>query len=148
MNSYLKETGFLFTFDAGKRTAGWPESVHKDIDEAWPDVNKAREERVNQKYKYVAIRYIEGLTKHTLPESLIEFGIWDFCFQDSVHDLNSIIEEWEILKPYSKVGSLIVFDDIVRTHPFRDWFFDNESPDWVHRHTSIGRQQLWAERVR
>jgi hypothetical protein len=117
------------------------------IEAGWAEVKSARGLRLEQTYEGVNLKFIEGLTKLTLPGAMAEFGTWDFCFQDSVHGLKLQIEEWEHLKPKSKVGSVILFDDITAEHPLRDWFPKN-NPGWDYRWTDKGRKQLWAERLK
>lgn len=137
---------FLWTFDAGKPTEGWPESAIPDIMGQWDRIEAVRRRRIKTEYKNTTIRYYEGLTKDTLPAVMPEIGTWDFCFQDSVHQNHEIIEELACYESYSKVGSIIVFDDIIEGHPFIEWFRNNMA-GWIFRHTTIGRSQLWAERI-
>jgi len=138
----------FWTFDEGGVTLkDWPESVHEDMINTWVKVVEARAERVKHPYQYVILEYIEGLTFDTLPIKLPEIGEWDFCFQDSVHVLPDILQEWNLLLPYSKVGSIIVFDDILIDHDWLKWFPENVK-GWDWRHTTLGRSQLWAERMK
>ena len=146
MSNCVPEKSVLWTFDAGKPTlSDWPEQVRDEIVEQWSHVEEARAERINKIYDRVEIVYIEGLTKDTLPRCIQSLGYWNFCFQDSVHDFDNIMIEWKLLRECSSAGSVIVFDDIIMSHPFRDYFFHHEEL-WDMRHTEIGRSQLWAER--
>ena len=164
----IKQKSTLYTFDAGTNpyntlgeTYGAPnedELVKWDgpMDprfesgwRSWGDVMKARDERLARKYKNVTIEYIEGITFKTLPHAMKDIGEWDFCFQDTVHHHNFIIREWEHLKPRSKVGSIIVFDDMNRPHNTA-WvdIFRAKEPDWITRHSDIGHEPFWAERIK
>ena len=146
MSKYLTKKGVLWTFDAGEPTlSDWPEHVRDEIMNQWPVVEKARAERIGNYYHNVDIVYIEGLTKDTLPRCMLNIGYWDFCYQDSAHDFDNIMIEWKILKKWSSIGSVIVFDDITLGHPFLEHFCNKETSWWM-KHTQKGRSQLWAER--
>ena len=165
----LGQKSILYTFDVGTNpyntlgeTYGIPnEDVlvkwdcptidprFRDSWRSWEDVMKARDERLAKKYKNVTIKYNEGITFDTLGPALEDIGEWDFCFQDTVHHHDFIIKEWELLKPYSKIGSIIVFDDMTRPHNTA-WvdIFRTTEPDWETRHVKVGHEPLWAERIR
>lgn len=145
----------LFTFDGGAPVScyGDGKSVVQnwEVDpqwEAWKAVATKRAERFAQEYSGCDINYIEGLTQDTLAPALSErIGKWDFCFQDSVHGFDLILKEWANLKPYANIGAVIVFDDIVEGHQFKEWFGQNNY-NWDWRWTNIGRSQIWAERIK
>lgn len=144
----------IFTFDGGAPVSCYGdgksvvENWEKDPQwKEWKRVKEARDERMNREFDRIILHYIEGLTQDTLPDYLSFIGHWDFCYQDSVHGLELIIGEWENLKQISRPGSVIVFDDIVKDHPLREWFPAN-NPDWEWRCTNKGRGQLWCERVK
>jgi len=164
----LRQKSTLYTFDASTNpynTLGetygipnedelvkWDEPIDprfQDSWRSWEDIMKARDERLANNYKNVKVEFIEGITFDTLGPALKEIGEWDFCFQDTVHHHDFIIREWNLLKPYSKVGSIIVFDDMNRPHntAWVDLFRANE-PDWDTRHGSGGHEPFWAERIR
>ena len=164
----IKQQSTIYTFDAGTNpyntlgeVYGVPNEVElvkwdgpidlkfRDSWRSWGDVMKARDERLAKKYENVTVEYIEGITFDTLPGALKDIGKWDFCFQDTVHHYDFIIKEWKLLKPYSKVGSIIVFDDMNRPHNTA-WvdIFRAKEPDWITRHSEIGHQPLWAERIK
>ena len=159
--------GKLFTFDAGKApfnslgpTYGVTEEYIKEtylVDwehipfEGWKSFGKVilkRQERLDRlkiTAPNVEITFIEGITYDTLPVWMPKIGIWDFLFQDTMHELHSIIKEWKSFSPYSKVGSLVVFDDIYTTDGVEE-YFRREEPNWKWIYTTIGRNQLWGER--
>jgi hypothetical protein len=155
--------GFLITFDAGIApvntlgpTYGVPADQilvtnYKELNEGWKCWEKViikRDERLKRNYKDVTLTFIEGLTFDTLPDffNAFTFG-WYFCFQDSCHVLDDILKEWKVLKENSHFGSVIVLDDIPAESNVVKWFVENE-PDWVCKHTKVGHQQLWMERIR
>jgi predicted O-methyltransferase YrrM len=160
------EGGELYTFDAGKApiTMGEPYGVTekylidghlvdwKNIDfEGWNDFGKVIDKRNKilrelKNLNKVKVTFVEGLTWDTLPIWMPKIGVWDFLFQDSTHDLEEMIIEWELYEPYSKIGSLIVMDDIHLNFPQKEYFMGKDNWKWFH--TEIGHKQLWGERIR
>jgi len=158
----------LYTFDAGIKpynTLGptygtkedeelvewdrnFPEKWMRDGWHSWGQVMKARKERLAKPYSNVKVEYIEGITFDTLPKAMKKIGEWDFCFQDTVHYPDLIMKEWELLEPFSKVGSIIVFDNMARPHNTA-WVdvFKKLEPNWETRHKIGGCEPLWAERI-
>jgi hypothetical protein len=117
-------------------------------------VQEARAERIANAPVGVEIKYFEGLSYFKLSEMLRWLGEeWHFCFQDTVHSMPDILKEWELLKPSAIEGSIIVFDDAV-IYPDGSGLgtdllnFFKKEPEWVARHTKIGHQQVWAEKVK
>ncbi len=155
LGSLGQESSF-YTFDLG--TGPWYEIEPIDWERSsldtylsWGDVIKKRNERLSKPYKNVAVEFVEGKTYSTLGPALERIGKWDFCFQDTVHHHDYIIKEWVLLKPYSKIGSVVVFDDMYRSNDINplwvDMFRENE-PDWVTKHSNEGHESFWAERIR
>jgi predicted O-methyltransferase YrrM len=131
-------------FKAGKGTADQIKSWG-----SWGWVMSARDKRLLEDYGDVNLEFIQGFSFDVLPDLLKKVGTWDFCFQDTLHGINEIKTEWVLLKPTSKVGSIIVFDDINRNYNrgWADWFHANEF-DWETRWSEFGHEPLWAERIR
>jgi hypothetical protein len=160
--------GWLFTFDAGKApiTMGLPYGVTEEylIDgclvdwenipfegwESFGDVIKKRQsrfERLKISVPKVKIVFVEGITWNTLPVWMPMIKTWDFMFQDSAHELETILQEWNEYSEYSKVGSVIVLDDVYDDSGTEAYFKENE-PNWFWIHTDKGHHQLWGERIR
>ena len=86
-------------------------------------------------------------------------GFWDLCYQDTVHTIDQILKEWEHLYLLSKVGSIVIFDNVPVSERnqdgraildyFRRWAdSDSHKQKWETFHTNIGSGQLWMERVK
>jgi predicted O-methyltransferase YrrM len=131
-------------FKAGKGTSDQIKSWG-----SWGWIMDARDKRLEADYGEVKLEFIQGFSFDVLPDLLKKIGTWDFCFQDTLHYVPDIIKEWVLLKPTSKVGSIIVFDDINREYNrgWADWFKENE-PEWETRWAEHGHEPLWAERMR
>jgi len=117
---------------------------------SWGTVMLNRDKRLQAGFGKVNLQFIQGFSYDVLPELLEKIGRWDFCFQDTLHYKEDIIKEWVLLKPYSRVGSVIVFDDMYRYsrgQGWVDWFNQNE-PDWETRWSEFGHESLWAERIK
>jgi len=159
-------TGKLYTFDAGEAPISMGETygVTKEylykkylVDwrrikyPGWDSFGKVidkRKERVSADYAGVTVLFVQGITFDTLPKQLPKIGKWDFLFQDTMHDMPSILKEWKMVKKFAKKGSVIVFDDIVLKLGGKEIvnYFDENEKAWQWRHTSIGHGQLWGEK--
>jgi len=165
MYGYLKDTGYLYTFDYGDapvntlgvlygydedvRIIPWTEASNDWA--VWGDVIEARNcnlgiihDRYSDKVKCT---FIKGLTTQTLPEWIDIIGEWDFVFQDTVHTPKEIIEEWFLYRFNAHIGSVVVFDDIGEGNWLPDYFRECED-EWIIRHSTTGRKQLWVEKVK
>ncbi len=139
------DAGFPFDINTTPPTFfDWEKDEHW---KGWGDVLSARNERVSRGYGSCKVVYKEGLARDILPIELPKMEWWDFCFHDTVHVYERIMEEWPTLKAYSKIGSLIVFDDVKADSEIKNHFEEKE-PDWYMKYTETGHEQLWAERVR
>jgi predicted O-methyltransferase YrrM len=174
--NWFPSKSFLYTFDAGHSPAnslggsdvyGVPEQFeevplvdwrsfpknHKAYQGwgCWGKVINARNKRLKEMSRLpnVEVKYVEGITYDTLPKVMPEIGVWDFCFQDTLHKTHHIIKEWKLYREFTKVGSLVVFDNITPPEnlDFVDWFKENE-PNWIYKRTEVGDGQLWAERIK
>lgn len=113
---------------------------------SWKQVREMRQKRIAMQFTNCQIIFVEGLIQQTLPNMLPLIGNWDLCYQDSTHSFDNIMYEWLHLQQYAHTGSIIVFDDITEAHPWREWFSQN-NPGWLTKWTSLGREQLWAEKI-
>jgi predicted O-methyltransferase YrrM len=156
--------GKLFTFDAGEAptTLGETYGVTKEFlykkhlvdwknikHEGWASFGKVidrRTERVAADYAGTAVKFIQGITFSTLPKQLPKIGKWDLLFQDTMHEMASILKEWKLVKKYAKKGSLIIFDDIILRLGGAEIvdYFEKKEKLWQWKHTSIGHGQLWG----
>ncbi len=122
---------------------------------SWGKIIQARNERLKEMrgLSNVKVKYVEGITFDILPKVMPKIGTWDFCFQDTLHSTYHITKEWKLYREFTKIGSVVVFDDVGEPHNFDlvNWFVENE-PDWICKHTDIGGGrgdgQLWAERMK
>jgi len=159
--------GKLYTFDAGeapvdclgetygvtkeykykKYLVDWKNIEHPGWD-SFDKVIEKRTERVNADYPGVTVGFIQGLTFNTLPKQMPKIGKWDLLFQDTMHDMPSILKEWNLVKKYAKKGSVIIFDDIVLRLGGAEVvdYFEKKERTWQWRHTPIGHGQLWGEK--
>ena len=86
-------------------------------------------------------------------------GALGFLFQDSMHFMSGILSEWEIMKPFARSGSVVVFDDVVsrlekmprhllKQDDFCGRFLLKEAwkNGWLFKSTAEGRAQFWAQK--
>jgi len=118
----------------------------------WEGVADAKRRRLSQDYGHVKVVYHEGRASEMLKETLPDIGVWDFCFQDSVHLAHFIMEEWNELVKFAKVGSVAVFDDMPKGQEWID-YMGGRYPEftgnvgWEVKYSTICGGQLWAEKV-
>jgi len=113
----------------------------------WKNVVAERRKNLDKMFDGCEIIYIDGLISETLPPLLKEIEHWDFCFHDSTHTTPEIRGEFDLLEPFTKTGSVIVFDDVpINDHAFYIWFTSNRSDTWDFQHSGKGHGQLWAEK--
>jgi len=135
------ESDITMGINIHRTVENWKE---KSLWEGWDKVLAERWKNLKQCKNTV---YVEGIIIETLPKILEIMHSWDFCFQDSVHHGMAVVQEWSILKPYAKKGSIIVFDDVLDNgHDFYAWFLKNEQ-GWETRYTGKGHGQLWVEKI-
>ncbi|MFV0415005.1 MAG: O-methyltransferase [Chthoniobacterales bacterium] len=132
--------------------------------EDWLELRRYRDEnlqRSRDEFPDVEIRFLNGDSRKMLPTLFAgETDHWDFFFQDSMHFTSGILEEWAIMKPYSRKGGVVVFDDvcldwkklprhILGERDFCLHFVLNDAlrGDWSYQSTSEGRAQFWAQRA-
>jgi len=139
----------LYTIDSGGNydlVGVGKEAVKIDDPDGWERVVERRNKHLAVNCR-CAVKYFEGVSREILGVVVHKMEHWDFCFQDSVHIPEFIIEEWLLYKNSSRVGSIVCFDDIKSTNGFIDYFETNEK-NWVTRQSDIGHGSFWAERVK
>jgi hypothetical protein len=131
--------------------------------EDWLQLREIRERNldlVRTQFPGVEIRYLNGDSRNILPSLFpAELDHWDFFFQDSMHFMSGILAEWEIMKPFARAGSVVVFDDVcldwrkmprhlLKHDDFCGHFLLNEvlKNGWLCKSTAQGRAQFWAQK--
>lgn len=129
----------------------------------WIELRKFREENLQlarEAFPGVEITFLNGDSRQMLPTLFpAREDHWDFFFQDSMHFTSGILQEWEIMKPFARPGSIVVFDDVcldwrklprhlVGRADFCLHFVLRESlpGGWSHQSTAEGRAQFWAQK--
>jgi Methyltransferase domain len=122
-----------------------------------------RDENLNRAralFPKVQIHFLNGDSRQVLPSMFpAQIDYWDFFFQDSMHSMKGILAEWEIMKPFARPGSVVVFDDVcldwkkmpahlLKGNDFCGHFLLQEGwrEGWMCRSTAVGRAQFWAQR--
>jgi predicted O-methyltransferase YrrM len=103
LNSDIK--GTLYTLDASPYRQRIAKEVHQNIGLG-------------------NVEYIEGLFSETLGQVLNDMGCVDLAFIDGHHQYQPTLNYWNRIYPFTKPGSIILFDDI---------------------RYSIGMKKAWAE---
>ena len=119
------------------------------------DIRNSNLQRIRKLFPLITIHFHDGDSRGVLP-NLIQQGLkWDFFFQDSMHFLEGIAKEWEIMKEAANTNAVVVFDDISLSenlkHPdapmFCNHFITSDiGNQWCYRSTDIGHRQFWAQK--
>jgi predicted O-methyltransferase YrrM len=129
----------------------------------WLQLRALREENLDlarARFPDVEIHFLNGDSRMILPSLFPDqLEHWDFFFQDSMHFFAGILAEWQIMKPFAKDGSVVVFDDIcfdgkkilrhlLKKDDFCWHFLLNEAwrNGWHCKSTAEGRAQFWAQK--
>jgi Methyltransferase domain len=131
--------------------------------EDWLQLRKFRDENLDlarAACPKIEICFLNGDSREVLPSIFpARLDHWDFFFQDSMHFMSGILAEWEIMKPFARPGSVVVFDDvcldwkkmpahILKQNHFCGHFLINEGwkNGWICKSTAEGRAQFWAQK--
>lgn len=100
----------------------------------WLDLKTIRNDNINRiktEFPNVEVIFLDGDSREMLPRIFSEYGEQhcDLFYQDSMHFIEGIQQEWNIVKPYLNQNSITIFDDLKLkgVQKFRDWFVNNES---------------------
>lgn len=136
--------------------------------EDWLELKQIREhnlDTIRREFPKVEINFIEGDSRKVLPQLFSStLKHWDFFYQDSMHFMEGILSEWEVMRKFLKAGSVVVFDDIALTdkakatikqilginNQFTEYFFWNEvvNGDWCCRSIADDHPQFWAQKIK
>jgi Methyltransferase domain len=131
--------------------------------EDWRQLRQFREENLDlarARFPGVEISFLNGDSRDVLPAVFpAQLDHWDFFFQDSMHFMSGILAEWEIMKPFARSDSVVVFDDvcldwkkmpahILKQNHFCGYFLLKEGwrNGWICKSTAEGRAQFWAQK--
>jgi len=131
--------------------------------EEWLLLRKLRDENLDlarARFPSVEIHFLNGDSREVLPLVFpAQLDHWDFFFQDSMHFISGIMAEWEIMKPFARRGSVVVFDDVcldwkkmpahlLKQNDFCGHFLLREGlrNGWACKSTAEGRAQFWAQK--
>lgn len=129
------------------------------------EIRNSNLDLIRSKFPKVRIDFIEGDSRQVLPELFSDkVNSWDFFYQDSMHYKEGIMSEWEIMSKFSKVGSIVVFDDVAlpirakslikrllgRHSQFTEDFFWNEviRGGWTCESIEDNHPQFWAQKIK
>lgn len=133
----------------------------------WLQLREIRQNNLNsirQEFPNVQITFIEGDSRKVLPELLAHtLDHWDFFYQDSMHFRDGILAEWQLMRAYSRPGSVVLFDDIALENraaaifkeilgmndQFPEYFYCHEviKGDWKCESIIDDHPQFWAQRI-
>lgn len=131
--------------------------------EDWVQLRRFRDENLDlarTTFPGVEICFLNGDSREVLPSVFpAQLDHWDFFFQDSMHFMSGILAEWEIMKPFARANSVVVFDDvcldwkkmpahILKHNDFCGHFLLQEGwrNGWICKSTAEGRAQFWAQK--
>lgn len=100
----------------------------------WLDLKRIRDNNLNRikiEFPNVEVIFLDGDSREMLPKIFNEYGEQkcDFFYQDSMHFIEGIQQEWNLVKCQLSQNSITIFDDLKLkgVQKFKDWFTKNES---------------------
>jgi cephalosporin hydroxylase len=100
----------------------------------WLDLKKIRNDNLNRikiEFPNVEVIFLDGDSREMLPKIFDEYGEQncDFFYQDSMHFIEGIQQEWNLVRSQLSQNSITIFDDLKLkgVQRFKDWFIKNES---------------------
>lgn len=125
----------------------------------WLELKHYRENnlaQISEQFPRCAVKFIEGDSRQVLKgevlPALVEVadGKWDFWYQDSMHYVEGIRQEWEIMAPHASERAIVIFDDVSKRNEFSVWFLNNKSlkRQWQYiSRRDFQHKQCWAQRL-
>mgnify|MGYP000710307368 CR=1 FL=1 len=120
----------------------------------WLALKKIRDgnlQKIKDNFKNVTVQYVEGDSREVLQTLFINNNInkVDLFYQDSMHFLDGIISEWNLVEKYIHVGGRIIFDDLwlKGVRQFRDWFKQKYRNKYEYKEENYGHKQLVVKRL-
>ena len=120
----------------------------------WENLKNIRNtnlENIKTDFPNVTVKYIEGDSRTMIPSIFNAHGEkhWDLFYQDSMHFYDGIMTEWNLMYPYSRVGSVVIFDDskLNGVKEFIKWFKTTQT-DWEYVNFQEGHGQFIAQRIK
>jgi len=105
------------------------------------NLQKIKEEFIN-----VTVNYIEGDSREVLKTLFINNNInkIDLFYQDSMHFIEGIQAEWNLVEPYIQENSYIIFDDLnlKGVQAFKKWFIDKYKKHYSYKDINLGHKQF------
>jgi len=120
--------------------------------EEWLSLKKVRDTNLNKiktEFSNCEIIFLDGDSRQMIPKIFDPIGKYretkcDLFYQDSMHFIEGIKDEWELVEPNIIKNSVIIFDDLqlkgVKT--FRDWFVKNYNDKYDILEKLEGHEQL------
>ena len=148
----------------------------------WKELSEIRTQNlklIKTSFPNVNINFLEGDSRDVLSSLFSDNNSlreWDFFYQDSMHYLDGVLAEWNIMSPFASKGAIVVFDDlflpdyknlmvnkikkiinnnflkrrrVYNQYQFPELFFWQESflGNYVCRSISDNHPQLWAQNL-
>jgi len=120
----------------------------------WLALKKIRDgnlQKIKDNFKNVTVQYVEGDSREVLQTLFINNNInkVDLFYQDSMHFLDGIISEWNLVEKYIHVDGRIIFDDLwlKGVRQFRDWFKQKYGNKYEYKEENYGHKQFIVKRL-
>lgn len=65
-------------------------------------------------------------------------------YQDSMHFIEGIQAEWNLVEPYIQQNSIVIFDDLKLkgVQAFKKWFIKKYNKQYTYKDVNIGHKQF------
>jgi len=123
----------------------------------WLQLKKVRDSNldiIKRDFPNCKVFFLDGDSRQMISKIFNSEGDYkeikcDLFYQDSMHFLEGIRQEWELVKPYIISGSVTIFDDLrlKGVKAFRDWFIESHKKEYEIFEKNDGHQQLIVRKI-
>tara|TARA_B110000208_G_scaffold2526_1_gene3311 strand:+ start:385 stop:984 length:600 start_codon:yes stop_codon:yes gene_type:complete len=117
--------------------------------EKWLNLEKIRNnnlEKIKNDFKNVEVKFIEGDSREVLKTLFSNHNInnVDLFYQDSMHFIEGIQAEWNLVESYINTNSFVIFDDLSLkgVQKFRKWFINKYQNKYDYKDIKEGHKQF------
>ena len=114
------------------------------------DIRNSNLQNINNEFKNVEINFIEGDSREVLKDLFINKNITniDLFYQDSMHFIEGIQSEWNLVEQYIHMNSYIIFDDLQLkgVQAFRKWFIKQYNKQYEYTIIESGHKQFMVKK--
>ena len=122
--------------------------------EKWKNLKNIRDKnlkKIKEEFPNVNILFLDGDSRIVLKTIFSKYGIdkVDLFYQDSMHFLEGIQAEWNLVENYIKKDSFVIFDDLwlKGVQAFAKWFKNKYKNNFEYKNINFGHKQFIVKKL-